>query len=150
LLPNTTYHFKAFATGFGTSYGADRTFVTGPTPILSTVITDPATGLGQPMVATLNGTLDDDGGEFCDCGFEYGETTDYGTLTDTESKETGETFSQAISGLTAGGHYHFRAIATNSAGPSYGSDRQFFAKGGKKGNPNIDQLIYQHVERMER
>ena len=25
---NKTYHFRAFATGFGTSYGADRTFTT--------------------------------------------------------------------------------------------------------------------------
>jgi len=100
-------------------------------------------------VATLNGTLDDDGGEFCDCGFEYGETTAYGTTTSTESKETGENFSQALSGLTPGKHYHFRAIATNSAGTTYGSDRQFFAK-LKGGNPHLDQRIYRHVERMDR
>ncbi|GAJ12484.1 unnamed protein product, partial [marine sediment metagenome] len=83
-------------------------------------------------------------------GFEYGETTDYGTTTPTESKETGETFSQAITGLTPGKHYHFRALATNSAGTTYGSDRGFFAKGGLKGNPHIDQRIYQYVERMDR
>jgi len=115
-----------------------------------TVTTDPATGLAQPMVATPNGTLDDDGGMACDCGFEYGETESYGTTTPTESKNTGETFSQAITGLSPGTIYHFRAIATNSAGTSYGSDRIFRTRGQYQGNPNIDQLIYQHVERMGR
>jgi len=149
LLPNTTYHFKAFATGFGTSDGADRTFVTTSTPNLATLTTDPATAR-EKTAATLNGTLDDDGGEFCDCGFEYGETTAYGTTTPTEGKETGETFSQDLTGLDPGTTYHFRAIATNSAGTSYGSDRVFSAKGGIKGNPNLDQLIYHHVERIDR
>jgi len=147
LLPNTTYHYRAIATNSaGTSYGSDRTFTTLIEP---TATTDPATSL-EKTAATLNGTLDDDGGEFCDCGFEYGETTAYGTTTPTEGKETGETFSQAISGLTPGKHYHFRAIATNSAGTSYGSDRSFFAKLSIKGNPNIDQLMFQHVERIDR
>ena len=144
LSPNTTYHFRAFATNSaGTSYGSDQTFTTLIDP---TAITNPATSI-EEIAATLNGTLDDDGGEACDCGFEYGETTDYGTTTPTESKETGEAFSQDITGLT-GKHYHFRAIAINAAGTSYGIDRGFFVKGRIKGNPNIDQLIYQHVERM--
>jgi len=34
------------------------------------VTTDPATGRGA-IAATINGTLDDDGGEACDCGFEW-------------------------------------------------------------------------------
>lgn len=146
LSPGVTYHFRAIATNSaGTSYGSDETFTTLTDP---TTTTNPATSL-EKTAATLNGTLDDDGNEACDCGFEYGETTAYGTTTPTESKNTGETFSQDISDLTPGKHYHFRAIATNSAGTSYGSNRQFFAK-LKGGNPNIDQLIYQHVERMER
>ncbi|MBU0847403.1 fibronectin type III domain-containing protein [Patescibacteria group bacterium] len=149
LSPNTTYHFRAIATNSaGTSYGSDQTFTTLALA-KPTVSTDAATSI-EKTTTTLNGTLDDDGNEACDCGFEYGETEAYGTPTPTQSKETGETFAQAISGLTPGKHYHFRAIATNSAGPSYGSDRGFFAKGGYKGNPNVDQLIYQHVERMER
>ncbi len=87
-----------------------------------TVTTQAATGLG-PIAATLNGTLDSDGGESCDCGFEYGETTDYGTETPTGSKTSGETFSQPITGLAPNKTYHFRAIATNSAGTVNGADR---------------------------
>ncbi|MBA7633358.1 hypothetical protein ES703_40924 [subsurface metagenome] len=111
--------------------------------------TDAATSV-KATTATLNGTLDDDGEAACDCGFEYGETTAYGTTTPTESKETGETFSQAITGLDPDTTYHFRAIATNVVGTSYGIDETFTTSSKHKGNPNIDQLIYQHVERMDR
>lgn len=75
--------------------------------------------------ATLHGVLDDDGGEACDCGFEYGETTGYGTTTGTESKNTDETFSQVATGLLSNTLYHFRALATNSGGTGYGDDATF-------------------------
>ncbi len=121
--PNQTYHFRAVATNdAGTSYGADRTFTT--LAAASTVTTDPATGIGM-VVADLNGTLDDDGGEACDSGFEWGETDAYGNTTPTQSRTTGQTFAQAISGLTRGTTYHFRAVATNDAGASYGADQSF-------------------------
>lgn len=75
--------------------------------------------------ATLNGTLVTDGGEACDCGFEYGLTTGYGTTTSTESKEAGETFSQVLTGLKQSTTYHFRALATNSGGTGTGDDATF-------------------------
>jgi hypothetical protein len=124
LLPNTTYHFRALATGFGTSHGADRTFVTAAVAILATVTTDPATGRGA-IAATFNATLNQDGGEPCECGFEWGLDTGYGTTTPPQSKTTGEAFSQVIGGLQPGTTYHFRAFATNSVGTSYGADRSF-------------------------
>ncbi|GAJ11488.1 unnamed protein product, partial [marine sediment metagenome] len=88
------------------------------------VSTNPASAVSQ-TTATLNGALDDDGGEACDCSFEYGETTDYGATTATQSKTTGQTFSQEVFGLKGGTVYHFRAKATNSVGTSYGTDRTF-------------------------
>ncbi len=92
--------------------------------LLPTVPTNAASEVGQELAA-LNLTLDDDGGEVCECGFEWGRTTDYGSTTATANKETGETFSQEISGLTPNTEYHFRAFATNSAGTSYGDDVMF-------------------------
>ena len=122
LTPGTTYHFRAFATNAaGTSYGADRTFTT--LVAASSVTTDPATGL-IVIAAILNGTLNQDGGEACECGFEWGETVAYGETTPTESKTTGEAFSQVIGG-SPNTTYHFRAFATNSVGTSYGVDRSF-------------------------
>ena len=91
---------------------------------LPTVTTDMASAIGSGE-AILNGTLDDGGGDICECGFEWGETTDYGNVTSTQSKETGETLDQALTGLDVGKLYHFRAFSTNSAGTSYGSDLTF-------------------------
>ncbi len=121
LLPDTLYHFRAVATGFGTSYGVDRTFTTAAVAILPTVTTDPVTERGT-IAATLNGVLNQDGGEACVCGFEWGLDTGYGTTTPPQSKTTGESFSQVIAGLVASTIYHFRAFATNSAGTSYSAD----------------------------
>jgi len=92
--------------------------------ITPTVTTDPETGRAA-IHATLNGTLDNDGGETCQCGFEWGLTDAYGLTTPTDSKITGETFSQIIRGLFPDTVYHFRAFGTNSVGTGYGDDRSF-------------------------
>ena len=93
--------------------------------VAPTVTTDPATQIGT-VSATLNGTLDDDGGEACgECGFEWGMDISYGHFTSTQSKTKGQTFSQVIGGLEPGTTYHFRALATNSKGTGYGADRSF-------------------------
>ncbi|MBA7484012.1 hypothetical protein ES707_19531 [subsurface metagenome] len=123
LLPDTTYHFRAFATNSrGTGCGEDRSFSTPAA--LPTVATNPATELGA-IAAILNGTLDDDGGEVCECGFEWGLDTSYGYFTSTKSKATDQTFSEVIGGLESGTTYHFRAFATNSSGTGYGADMTF-------------------------
>ncbi len=83
----------------------------------------------EETTATLNGTLIADGGEACDCGFEWGTTTAYGNTTSTDSKTTGQSFSQGITGLSDGETYHYRAIATNVFGPVYGADVAFTAGG---------------------
>ncbi|GAI58479.1 unnamed protein product, partial [marine sediment metagenome] len=92
--------------------------------VAPTVTTNPATNVVANS-ATLKGTLTADGGEACECGFEWGETVPYDNTTEPESKTTGQTFSQAIGGLVPGTTYHFRAFATNAAGTRYGSDRTF-------------------------
>lgn len=92
--------------------------------VAPTVTTDPATDV-EAISATENGTLDDDGGMACDCGFEWGETVAYGNTTPTQSRTTGQSFSRGISGLSPNTLYHFRAFATNAVGTSYGADRTF-------------------------
>lgn len=92
---------------------------------LPVVTTNPATAI-RAESAVLNGTLDDDGGMATDCGFEWGETEAYEHgATATQSRTTGQTFSQAIEGLLIDTTYHFRAIATNINGTGYGANRTF-------------------------
>ncbi|MBA7696693.1 hypothetical protein ES703_105344 [subsurface metagenome] len=122
LSPGTLYYARSYVINGGrTTYGNVVTFTTAAAP---TVTTDPATALSA-IAATPNGTLNQDGGEVCQCSFEWGLDTGYGTTTPTESKTTGEAFSQVIGGLQPGTTYHFRAVATNSLGTSYGADRSF-------------------------
>jgi len=75
--------------------------------------------------ATLNGNLDDTGGETCEVWFEWGLTTSYGHLTSKQSKSLAGSFSESISCLSCGTPYHFRACASNSKDTVYGSDRSF-------------------------
>jgi hypothetical protein len=126
LSPNTTYHFRIVGTNnSGTSYGGDRTFTTlsptGP-PIAKT---NPATNVAS-FAATLNGSVYPHG-VTTTVYFQYGTTTSYGSTTPPQTK-TGNTYqnvSANISGLSASTTYHFRIVATNSAGTRYGADRTF-------------------------
>ncbi len=126
LMAGTSYHFRIVATNSaGTRYGADRTFTalspTGP-PV---VITNPATNVTSSS-ATLKGTVDPHGLN-TSVHFQYGTTTSYGSTTPSQTK-TGNTYqnvSANISGLSAHRTYHFRIVATNSAGTRYGVDKTF-------------------------
>src|SRR5207237_3095967 len=73
---------------------------------------------------TLNGTVDPHG-LTTTVYFQYGTTTSYGSTTASQSK-TGNTYQSvaaSISGLSASTTYHFRIVATNSAGTVYGADQ---------------------------
>jgi hypothetical protein len=126
LTASTTYHFRIVATNSaGTRYGADRTFTTLSPTGPPVVITNPATNVVSSS-ATLNGSLDPHG-LTTSVHFQYGTTTSYGHTTASQSK-TGNTYqsvSANIAGLSASTTFHFRIVATNSAGTSYGSDRTF-------------------------
>ena len=94
---------------------------TGP-PI---VATNPATNVAG-FSATLNGTVNPNGLSTA-VHFDYGITTNYGfsTATQTYQGSTTQNVSANVSGLTAGATYHFRIVASNSAGTTYGADRSF-------------------------
>jgi plastocyanin len=126
LTASTTYHFRIVAhNGGGTSFGSDRTFTTLSATGPPVVITNPATLIAS-FSATLNGSLDPHG-LTTTVYFQYGTTTSYGSTTAMQT-QTGNTYrniSANISGLMANTTYHFRIVATNSAGTRMGGDRTF-------------------------
>ena len=89
------------------------------------VTTKPATYVAS-FSATLNGSVDPNG-LTTSVYFQYGTTTGYGftTAPHTKTGNRPQSVSANISGLTASTTYHFRIVATNSAGTRYGSDRTF-------------------------
>ncbi|MFZ3376228.1 MAG: hypothetical protein WA183_11805, partial [Chthoniobacterales bacterium] len=123
---NTIYHSRIVATnGAGTSLGGDRTFTTLAATGPPVVTTSPATNVASSS-ATLNGSLDPHG-LTTSVSFQYGTTTNYGHTSSMQS-QTGNTYRNIaanISSLSADTVYHFRIIATNSAGNRLGGDRTF-------------------------
>jgi hypothetical protein len=95
-----------------------------------TVTTDDATSV-EEATATLNGMLDNGGGEACEYRFEY--DTDSGepyslSTSWTGSITTGQSFSTGITGLSKGTKYYFRAQVRNSAGTVSGSELTLLTK----------------------
>jgi hypothetical protein len=91
-----------------------------------TVTPKAATGVTSTK-ATLNGRIDPNGLS-TSYRFEYGSTDKYGASAPAEPAGIGSgngavEVSQALSGLTSGVDYHFRVVATNSAGTTYGPDQ---------------------------
>ena len=133
LFGGTTYYVRAYATNSsGTGYGMAMSFnTTGQPPSAPTVTNQNATSI-QISSAQLNGFVN--ANYFSTIiTFEYGTTISYGTtIAATQSPLTGGTntnVSASISGLTAGTIYHYRIIAVNSLGTTYGTDLTFTTLG---------------------
>jgi phosphodiesterase/alkaline phosphatase D-like protein len=124
LAAGTTYHFRLVATNAsGTSAGGDQAFTTGGAPAATT---GPAQNVGTSS-ATLTGSVDPRN-HSTSWYFEYGPNTRYGTHTGTQSVSAGSGnrgVSVGISGLAPGTTYHYRLVATSSAGTSRGADVAF-------------------------
>ncbi len=117
-----TYHFRIVGTNsFGTSYGADMTFTTpAAVPMLTT---QPATEI-QGTSATLGGILTPGGVDTHDW-FEYGYTASYGSKTPPEDAGDGNEVvgaARPVTGLEPNTTYHYRFLAENTYGVTYGAD----------------------------
>jgi alpha-tubulin suppressor-like RCC1 family protein len=127
LSANTTYHFRIVAANAGgASYGSDQMFTTLPDPPV--VVTGGVSALTLTS-ATLNATVNPNGGEVSSCEFEYGTTNSYGTSVPCgPSPGAGEApvaVSATLNSLAEGVTYHYRISATNAGGLSRGSDETF-------------------------
>ncbi|MBF0376652.1 MAG: formylglycine-generating enzyme family protein [Desulfamplus sp.] len=93
----------------------------------ATVVTGtPATSITS-TTATLNGTVNPNGSATT-YYFDYGTTTNYGSKTTSQNAGSGTSnvsVTADLTGLVANTTYHFRLVATNSKGTTYGSDYTF-------------------------
>ena len=89
-------------------------------------VTGSATGVTASS-STLGGTLDASGLPTA-IHWEYGPTSSYGTSTapaTVDPASLGAPVASGVNGLSAGTVYHYRMVATNSSGSSYGADEVF-------------------------
>ena len=97
-------------------------------PTLPNIVTNAATDIQQNQ-ALLNGNLANLGGtSSCNVWIEWGTTAAYGNQSSPIAKSTTGNFSQIIYNLSSQTTYHFRTVAQNSAGTSYGNDITFTTK----------------------
>jgi hypothetical protein len=127
LKPDTVYHYRVVAWPDASPNdvvdGADKTFHTSGPPGAATNSTlDVASDS-----ATLSGKVDPNRAA-TSYYFQYGPTNQYGEQTPAVPVGQGSAilYEQVrIAGLTPNTTYHFRLVATNSAGTSVGQDRGF-------------------------
>ncbi|MCW3056920.1 MAG: regulator of chromosome condensation [Solirubrobacterales bacterium] len=79
--------------------------------------------------ASVAGSVNPEGMTILSCVFEYGPSASYGhSVPCSQTLGSGKTpvaVSAQITGLDPGTLYHYRLVATNSAGTTYGSDHTF-------------------------
>lgn len=124
LSPDIEYHYRLEATNSnGTAYSTDQTFTTTGPPIVSSGNLT-STGNNQ-STAHVEGYIDPRGFD-THYEVEYGVTTAYGSSTEpvdvgTKAGSTEATMNDLATNTT----YHYRFVASNSQGTTYGQDVTF-------------------------
>ena len=126
--PAATYHFRLVASSaLGSANGADRIFITAPgSPVVSAQSVE-AVGTSDAIVSAKVNPH----GAQTTYRVEYGTSASYGQSTP-ESEPIGfatdnsnHSVSVHITGLSPGTAYHFRFVATSTAGVAEGTDTSF-------------------------
>jgi hypothetical protein len=125
LTPSHTYYCQAWAdntAGWGNgSVVAFTTASVQAAPLVQTV----AAGSVTANSAVMNGTINPNGAT-TSAYFQYGTTTSYGSTGQSTTGITATRSLQAmVTGLAPSTTYHYRIVASNSGGTSYGSDMSF-------------------------
>jgi subtilisin family serine protease len=127
LKSNTTYHFRlaTFNTS-GRATGEDLTFTTPPAPpVVKTEAPKETILRAAGMIGKVNPE-----GIATTYQLEYGTTTGYGSKAPVSPQGIGSGASDVpvfewVGGLQPGTTYHYRVVATNAAGTTYGKDVEF-------------------------
>ncbi len=107
------------------SDGKGKISIFGAAAFTPTVVTGEASGL-TGHTATLSGSVNPEGSAVTECEFEYGVTGSYGhsvpCSTNPGSGGAPVAVTASIAGLKSGAVYHYRLVATNTAGQGLGED----------------------------
>ncbi len=105
--------------------------IVGPALVVPDVTTGSAAEV-HPTSAKFEGTVDPDGLELKSCRFEYGTEASYGqsvpcvpAAASIPADSSIHAVSASVAGLTPGGTYHFRLVASNANGQNTGQDAVF-------------------------
>ena len=124
LAAGTTYYYRiAASSAAGSSSGGTQSFTTQPPPSASTAAASPV----YQERAILNGTVNPHELD-THYYFQYGKTTGYGSSTSSVDAGAGTSTlaeNATITGLQSNATYHYRIVASSSAGTSYGGDQAF-------------------------
>lgn len=138
LKPATTYHYAILAHNpNGTQISADHQFTTQAAPPFTT---PPAIGTSSAQFSSENSTVIE--GEVNTEGLQtsyevqYGISTAYGASAPGPTTLAPSTSNQgtitALTGLSPGTTYHYRIVASNHAGTTYGPDATFTTTGAAR------------------
>jgi len=117
-----------------TTTSTNASTTTNPTSTSTTTLPiSPQVLTGSAKIVTsdttiLNGKVNPNGSE-AEAYFEYGTTASYGFLTETQSMGSGSSdlsVTATIEDLIAETLYHYRIVAVNGTGTSYGMDKTFY------------------------
>ena len=129
LNPGDSLHYRLVAHSMhGTTVGPDQQ-LTLPADTRPQVITGPATRIVQGT-AKVEGRLNPLG-KAAQFSFEFGPTKDYGSTSAPRyggNQITPRLAFDTLTGLKPGMVYHYRLVAVNETGTSYGEDATFEAK----------------------
>ncbi|MEI6569554.1 MAG: DUF6531 domain-containing protein, partial [Verrucomicrobiota bacterium] len=126
-LPNTAYKYRVWArnsVGWSdVSLVNVATFTTSSgqaAPTVQTLTANPVTANSARLNATVNAN-----GASTSFHFEYGTTTAYGSSTAAGNTSASVSLTFDLTGLLPNTAYHYRIVASNSGGTSYGYDVPF-------------------------
>ncbi len=127
LTAGTTYYYVVTAVNAdGESVASNETSATPSAPPAPAATTSAATNVASSS-ATLNGTVNPNG-YVTTYSFEWGTTVAYGSSTASQGAGAGATglaVTANLIGLQGGTTYHYRLVAQNSGGTTYGADQSF-------------------------
>jgi hypothetical protein len=128
LTAGRTYHYRIVAkSDAGSATGKDATFTTSSAPAVATG--DVASV--APTSVTLKGSVTPNG-LATTWWFEYGTSGSYGSKTASHSAGSGASASAvslSVTSLRVATGYHYRLVAQNTSGRTYGTDRTFTTVG---------------------